>query len=198
MKKFTLFLAMALLLVTATMVKAESSSAGQDVQIDINEVALLRIVDGATDVAFTIDVADEATGGAEIEVITKENLTHYLQYTSIVATEDTTRKITVQLNSETKVPKGTVLSITPTAAAAGNENLKGILGTAVEAAVTWDEDETVSTKAKDVVTGIGSGYTGQDDADGAKIEYDLEIVDMEKLFKGTYTVKLLYTLTESE
>lgn len=198
MKKFTLFLAMALLLVTATMVKAESSSAGQDVQIDINEVALLRIVDGATDVAFTIDVADEATGGAEIEVITKENLTHYLQYTSIVTTETAKRKITVELAAEShSVPKGTILSITP-ADADNDSDAKGALGEAVANAVTWGETEGVSTPAKDVVTAIGSGYTGQGDTDGAEIEYSLAIDDMAKLFQATYTVKLLYTLTESE
>ena len=47
-----------------------------------------------------------------------------------------------------------------------------------------------------VVEGIGSGWTGTEDADGAMVVYDIIIFSAEMLVDGVVNLEVLFTLTE--
>jgi hypothetical protein len=53
----------------------------------------------------------------------------------------------------------------------------------------------ISATAKDLVTGIGTGWTGSSDTDGVKIVYGV-VFDFDKLVTSDESITVTYTLTE--
>lgn len=161
---------------------AESDTDTHDVKITVNEVAELRI-EGGGSTAVVIGAPD--TAGDSPKTTWTDKDAAYLQYTSIVQTTQT-RRITAEIKAaDNKLPDGVALKVNPTTAGCG----QGTLGTA-GGEVTLDET------ARDIVTGIGSGWTGTGGTDGVKLEYSVELTaaDLKETSVGTTTIT--YTLTE--
>lgn len=184
-KRFLLFCIAALAVLNAGTVPAESSedSDSHTVEITISEVANLRVYEGTT-VEIGIEGPDSA--GASPRIIYTNADSNYLQYSSIVL-DGQTRKITGAITGASGVPDGVVLRVTP-ATAAGYK--VGAVGSAVGTAVT------LSGTAQDIVTGIGSGYTGTADIDGVNLSYSVTLTPEDLKATGTATVEVTYTLAD--
>lgn len=186
MKKIVLLVCVATLAVlTAGTGPADSAtdSDSHDVEITVSEVANLRVYEGTT-VQVSIEGPDSAGDSPKISYTNADS--NYLQYSSVVVT-GLTRKITGAITGATTVPDGVALRVTPTTAAGNNF---GAVGSAAGTAVT------LSSTAQDIVTGIGSGYTGTLPTDGAKLIYSITLTPEDLKATGTTTVEVTYTLTE--
>jgi hypothetical protein len=178
-----MFFAGALLSMGAGQASAASATASHSIDINVNEVALLALDDTAT-LVFGIGAPTKA--GEAFSVTQPADAVKYLQYTSIVE-EGKTRKITAQLSTD--MPAGLELAIDATSA-----SKCGFLGSAIDVVL-----ETAGSI--DLVTGIGSGYTGATpDSDGVKLQYGLKTIECNDAcdvapYPGQ-PITITYTLTE--
>ena len=110
----------------------------------------------------------------------------WLNYSSIVANETKTRKVTVQI-SEGTVPSGVELKVSAAEAIGG----VGSVGSSVG-------EVTLTNSPKDLVMGIGSCYTGEGAARGHKLTYafTFQPADFNKvLFTSSIPITVTYTIT---
>lgn len=153
MKKSSLLLGLslvALILVSNLNVNAQTATGNNTLTMGIPAIALL-----ATDVAaVTLELTTSTPG----EPISGGEGTTHVQISSIVAT-GLTRKITA---SVTGVPTGTSLAVSATIPS--NANFGGTVGTGLTSV------ELTGTAA-DIVTGIGSCFTGTAADDGYTLDY---------------------------
>ncbi|MFZ5429421.1 MAG: hypothetical protein ACOZDD_04245 [Bacteroidota bacterium] len=181
MKKISLIIAS--LIFSVGMVVAQTSDtnvASHSVSVTVPEVALID-VEGGELVTFVLAAPTEAGEGFEAPA-SDNNL--WLNMTSIVE-QGKTRNITVQMNNALS----TALSLKVTATGdAGNGN--GSFGTA--------GNTLIGTAASDLITGIGSGYTGNGANNGYNLTYELVINESNyaDLYAITQTVEVTYTLTD--
>jgi hypothetical protein len=155
------------------------------VTITVEEVAELGIV--GDEVSFTVGF--DTTAGDAFKVTATNADKKFLQYTSIVSSGPT-RKITVQQTGE--LPDGVTLKVTP-AAPSGGQGTKG----SEVGSITLNDYEG-DGDAADVVTEIGSCYTGTTASDGVKLTYALtvenaDVASLKTLAQTGYTIT--YTLT---
>jgi hypothetical protein len=151
MKKITLIIAALLMVILPSLKTQAQTDAGTNVlTMGIPAIALLATTTNAIDLQLTTAVPGEAISGGEG--------TAYVQISSIVAT-GLTRKITASVDN---IPAGTTLNVS--ASIPSNGNFGGTVGTG-SALVD------LTTTAADIVTGIGSCYTGVSGNDGYKLDY---------------------------
>jgi len=190
-------LVMALALGLTGVVMAEDpdiDEAGATIGMTITETYLVDI-DG--DMPSFVITPTEA-GAAIIVAPTDEDIS-FLQYTSILGEGDDSgdlRTITVAPVEGFYVPPGLNLNITAAACAGVNgTNYDGTIGTPDDVDFTAADDDE---NAKDIVTGIGTGYTGTGAAAGLKLTYDLTIVavgGLELITATTTTIKVNFVIS---
>jgi hypothetical protein len=164
------------------------SDAGNDshqVTVTIPSVALLDIEASASKDITTAFAAPTEAG----EAITAPTMgldTKWLNYSSIVNASGTgmTRKITVE--STMPVAAGIVLGVTA-GAPTGTTGTPGMSAGPVAA---------ISTTPADVITGIGSVYTGNGTSNGSKLTYALSLGTYSALVAGNIVVNVKYTLVD--
>ncbi|MGQ9779876.1 MAG: hypothetical protein ACUVRM_08380, partial [Bacillota bacterium] len=156
--------------------EAVSDTATQSVTMTVNEIAVIDVAGGNV----TLTITAPTQGGAPPANPT--NNSTYLQYTSTVPTA-TTRKITAAFGATDAPPTGTSLKLSATVPAG--------MGTAAP-------QLTLSSTAGDLVTGIGSVYTGTGTTNGAQLNYTLSIDNFSQLVVGeSKTVTVTFTLTDA-
>lgn len=156
MKKGLLYLGMMAVtmgLVTTNTMAQDTSEAGEAVTYSLPAMKILD-VEG---VAPTLTFAAPTEAGTAIVDVTSN--TSWINYTSIIAT-GTTNKVSVVL-SGTAVPAGTTLKVVA-AAHAGTGN--GTYGTPTAVV-------TLSAIAQDLITTIGSCFTGTGNTNGHQLTY---------------------------
>lgn len=143
-----------------TNVIAQTTS-NQDLTLGIPEVTLINAVnDGGVASAVSLELTTTVAGTA----ISGGTGTTYAQLSSIVAVAET-RKISAKVSG---VPAGTALSVTTTVPS--NANFAGTIGTGTSTLELGATDV-------DIVTGIGSCYTGTAALDGYKLDYSWDAGD---------------------
>ncbi|MBT4968184.1 MAG: hypothetical protein HN704_04940 [Bacteroidetes bacterium] len=181
MKKLLLSLLL-VAIICASNLRAQTATGNNTLTMGIPAIALL---------ATTTDVTLELTTTTAGEAISGGQGTAYVQISSIVAS-GLTRKITATV---TGVPTGTALSVSAVAPSGGNSG--GTLGTGETAVSLVNSDPAV-----DIVTGIGSCFTGVSATDGYTLTYDWDsgaVGDYGTIVEvaaGTATVVL--TITEDQ
>ena len=117
--------------------------------------------------------------------------TIWLNYSSVIGSvTEPTRTVTAQISSGA-VPGGTVIKVVA-AADAGNGD--GTMGTAAS-------EVTLSGVAQNVITGIGSAYTGDGVSNGHNLTYTLDLdsgasyADLD--FDDSTTLSITYTLSDN-
>ncbi|MDF1550034.1 MAG: hypothetical protein P1P88_19570 [Bacteroidales bacterium] len=161
------------LLFASVIVLSANASFAQDtkiathlVTINIPEVALLDLefTGPATSTAITLagTAPTEAGSPMTFEDLKAKNSAIWMNYSSIVKGAASSRKVTVAVTSGS-VPTG--LKLTVLASAASSDG-KGALGAASTAL-------TLSGTGQDIVTGIGSTYTGDGPSKGHNLTYQL-------------------------
>lgn len=158
------------------------------IQVTIPEVALLDIETDATKNFSVLFTAPSDAG----EAITNpsNNTDLWLNWSSIVtdgAGTDPSRAIKVKINAT--IP-GLDIKVSPGAIASAGQGTKGtIVGSPV----------TLSTSDQDLVTAIGSCYTGNGTSSGSNLTYSFTPIaaNYGDLKKSITTVTVTYTLTDN-
>lgn len=167
---------------------AQTATAKHTVTVTMPEIALLDIVGTSgknVALGFTSPTAS-ADGTPEAGLAIAQNSTPHnkvsLVYTSLVATGKTRR---ISVKSDAALPTGLVLTLAPQAVGAEGFGAKGTaVGTAI---VITDSDQ-------DVVTGIGSCYTGRTvGSSGSELIYSVEWDGTGVV--GNPIINITYTLT---
>ncbi len=154
----------------AVIVLSANASFAQDTKvaahlltINIPQVALLdlEVETGTTDVTLAGTAPTEAGLPMTFEDATAKNATIWMNYSSIVKGV-LLRKVTVAITNGT-VPTGLKLTVLASAASTDGAGTKGTAATAL----------TLSGTLQDIVTGIGSTYTGDGANKGRNLTYQL-------------------------
>lgn len=156
MRKGLLYLGMMVAVMgfaTSNVNAQDTNEASETVTYTLPTMAILDLEGTAP--ALTFIVPTEA--GSAIEEVTSN--TSWINYTSIIAS-GTTNKVSVAL-SGAAVPAGTTLKVVA-ATHAGSGN--GTYGAPTEAV-------TLSQTAQDLITGVGSCYTGTGNTNGHQLTY---------------------------
>ena len=193
MRNFTRIVVLAGILIglgQGEMVAQDDNDDVHNVSIQVPEVALLDIeANGSKDITLGPDVPTEA--GEALDFSNETNSDLWLNYSSIVGSKsDPRRDITVQITSGT-VPASMVLSVEASTDAGAGDGTMGIPGTSI----------TLNPKAQNIITGVGSAYTGNGPSKGHLLTYKLSLDPK----KGSYasldfdqanTLGITYTLTD--
>jgi len=182
-----LFVILSVLVIFTGFLFAATDTAGSNIGVTVENIAQLAITN-VTGAAFEIEAATTEGGIPTINWTDPDG--GDLQFTS-TASDTYTRKITAQITEGSltwftlKVALGTL-----------NGNQSGSCGTNAAQTAT----AIPSASAVDLVTGIGTGWTGTEAGDGYSITYSGDIVaasaaDMDI---DTYTISVTYTITEGE
>ena len=184
MKKLALLTAIITIISVNTFaVPADKATEDHKVTISIPKVALLDL-EGSKDITLKIDGPSEA--GEAVSFANATNNDVWVNYSSI-AEGNKTRKVTVEISQD--VPSGVYLKVL---ASGYSGNGKGALGTAGSIL-------TLKTTAQDIVTKVGSCYTGDGVDNGHNLTYSLALTadaDYEKLVEGNTEITVTYTLVD--
>jgi hypothetical protein len=159
-----------------------------DITIQIPEVALLDIEpNGST---ITIGPAAPTEEGDPIDFTNATNNTLWMNYSSIIgSTTEPSRDVTVAITTGT-LPGGMELKVLAAADAGGGAGTVG----------TPTAEVTLSTTTQNIVTGVGSCYTGTGTTNGHQLTYTLSLsagnyADLD--FDDATTLTVTYTLTDN-
>ena len=164
----------------------DTNEASHGVKITIPTVALVD-VEGTDGEAGTINLTPDVTSleaGSAVDFSDATDNSLWLNYTSIIASEQDERNITAEIDGT--LPTGVSLNLSAGGVSTGNGNLGASAGTIA-----------LTTNGKNLVTGIGSGYTESGYEKGHQLTYSLDM-DNESyaaLASGTYNVTVTYTIT---
>lgn len=179
MKTFSIFLIVFAVALSGSLnLRAQTATGNNSLTMGIPAIALLATDVSAVTLQLTTSTAGEAISGGI-------GTTH-VQISSIV-TSGNTRKINA---SVTGVPAGTSLAVSATVPT--NGNFGGTVGTGLP-------DITLTASAADLVTGIGSCFTGTASDDGYVLDYEWDsgvpgsYGTIVELSGGTATVVLTLT-----
>lgn len=164
------------------------------VTINIPEVALLDLeaASGSTDVTLAGTAPTEAGLPMTFEDATAKNTSIWMNYSSIVgSTTEPLRNVSVQI-TDGAVPTGLKLTVL---AAGDAENGGGATGGA-------SAELTLSGALQNIVTGVGSAYTGDGAGNGHQLTYQLgyatdAATDYTSLdFDNSEVLTITYTLSD--
>lgn len=167
MKKLFLSLTLGILVFGVSNAQGGDSEAAQHaVSINIPEIFVLDIesATGETTAATVIDLTPNVPTdleAGEVVEFEKTDASLTLNYTSIVPSSQT-RNVTVGLDSD--LPAGIVLKVVAGAIEGGSA--VGTMGSPTSAV-------TLGATAANLITGIGTGYTGEGNANGHRLTYTL-------------------------
>ena len=163
MKLTKLFLAAVIVLTANASFAQDTNEASHTVTINIEEVALLDLEATAGTAIILKGTAPTEAGEAVTFGDDATNATIWINYSSIVgSTTEPARNVSVQI-TDGAVPAG--LKLTALASAdAGNG-----AGTMGEASAVL----TLTVDSQDIITGVGSAYTGDGATNGHKLTYQL-------------------------
>ncbi len=156
--------------------------------ISFPEVALLDIEsENGTDVEFEISSSGLEAG--EELIIHDEQDELWLNYTSLVATNGAQRSITVESSPMPEIP-GLVISLE-----AKNHAGTGGGDLGIPTASIYP-----STSPTNIITGIGSAFTGDGSANGHQLVYTLdfegEFEDLSFIEGSNTTISMTFTITD--
>jgi hypothetical protein len=187
MKKSTLLFAFAAALGINALFAQDTDEQSHNVAISIPEIAILDIeTTENADVTFALD-ANGLEAGEEF-VIDEENSDLWINYTSVVAASGNQRNITVESNSVPSID-GLTLKVV---ASAHSGNGGGTIGSPTAIV------QPSSTPAN-IITGIGSAYTGDGNTNGHNLTYHLDFngdfADL-NVSDAASTISMTYTITD--
>ena len=176
---------------TAIPEEAIDAQDDHDIVITVPEVALLDL---ETDNRRTVTIAPQAPveAGNSLDFSQAEDASLWINYSSVISREnEPSRKVAVAITSG-QVPAGTRLEVQASPAVEGS----GQLGQPVDVV-------TLSDQYQDLITGIGSAFTGNGPRYGHQLTYRLRLRndDRSTIAELDYdtgsTVTITYTLTDN-
>ena len=190
MKKLQLSIMFSLGLFSTTLLAQDTNNATHDVVIQIPEVALLDLESDTGD-AITLGPTAPTEAGEAVTFPAQDN-SIWLNYSSIVGSlSEPSRNISVQITTGV-TPAGTILSVTAGTDAGGGD---GNVGSPVEEVV-------LSNEVQDIITNIGSSYTGDGVNKGHNLLYSLNLSPEAGSyalldFDNSEAIEITYTLSDN-
>ena len=180
--------ALALLCFYTSAQAQDGSSDNHTIGITVPQVALVDL-ESATTKNIALDFAELKEAGNGLES-PNSNSDLWLNYSSILSGQEgaaTKRKITVKINAP--IP-GLDVKV-QAAASSGSGN--GTLGNAVSNPIT------LNTSDQDLITGIGSCYTGNGISNGHNLTYSMlaNYASYGQLVSKTNTITVTYTIADN-
>ena len=158
--------------------------------IAIPEVALLDLEStGSKDITLGPDAPTEA--GLALDFSNESNSDLWINYSSIVGKKsDPQRDISVQITAG-QVPAGMILSVVAGKDVGAGDGTMGTPGNTLE----------LGNKPQDIISGVGSAYTGNGPARGHQLTYSLALDSKKGVygnidFDEANTLAITYTLTD--
>ena len=187
MKKLSVIIAAVLFSFGVANAQTDRNEASHGVYITIPTVAIIDI-EGPEGESLTINLTPSYDGleaGAAVDFSTATNSDLWLNYTSIVGSQQT-RSITAAITGD--LPSGVTLKVVAGAAASTGNGAKGSPESII----------SLSSTAAPLISGIGSAYTGNGPSNGHQLTYSLEMADESyaSLVADSYSVTVTYTITE--
>lgn len=168
----------------------DNNTAIQNVVISVPEVALIDLeANGGTNIQLSPEAPLEA--GLPVDFSNQTNNGIWINYSSIVNSRtEPARNITAQITSGT-LPQGMVLSVVAAKDAGMGE---GNMGTA-EAQIN------LNNRAQNIITGVGSAYTGNGVAKGHQLTYALNLDNANTAYANldadqSTSLAITYTMTD--
>ena len=210
MKKLSLIIAAVFVFGVANAVvvpTGDTDEATHNLTVNVPLFALVDVEDDGNPITLSPGVSEEAGKPLNFNVASATNSSAYLNYTSVIGENGgnngnqygnsgkgsvTSRKVTAKINTALD---GTGVAI-KVEAAAYSGNGSGVHGSSAGAKVLK------SSEALEIVTGIGSSYTGDGENNGHKLTYSLVQVEDKNgvnygaLASGSYGVEITYTITD--
>jgi hypothetical protein len=176
MKRILVVLSLALLVAVFSF--ASQNTATQEIRIVVSPVALISVSKPVLefDISQQNLLPGEAPKLANIDGGT-------IKYTSVTP-DQMPRSITVSV-AEQAVPTGFEVGVV----VLPPDNAVGVLGASTGRVV-------LDSIPRTVISQIGTGWTGSDYEDGARVLYDLGILSHEALEIGSFEIEVLFTITE--
>jgi len=167
---------------------AQSSSGDHKLNIDIPETALIGLAeDGSTGHHFSVASPVEAGAAVDLSVPAQNN-NIWINYSSIVQANSHNRKIMAMIVGN--MPKGIHLIVE---AFRATETGKGKLGNPLGAV-------ELSSEPSEIISNIGSCYTGKGVNNGHlilyKLEFDGSLESYADFSQSTANLSVVYTLTD--
>ncbi len=187
MKKITLLSAFVSVLGIGTAFAQDNAAQSHNVAISIPEIAILDIeTTGAENVTFALD-ADGLEAGSEF-IIDEENADLWINYTSVVAASGNTRSISISADNVPEI-EGLTLKVIASAHAGNGGGTVGAPTAIV----------TPSATPADIITGIGSAFTGNGNSNGHNLTYHLDFngdfADL-NVDQAGMNIEMTYTITD--
>jgi hypothetical protein len=165
------------------------SSTGNDTEhkmiITIPEVALLAIHSENADGAEFNSIAPNIAGGS-IQFDQSNQTGNWINYSSVI-NPNHYRKITATITGE--IPPGLILKV----------NVSECRGKSMGEVGQGHRTVKLSNYPAEIISGIGSGYTGKGVENGHQVLYEIEINNKEfysKSQKNNSSVNVVFTLTD--
>ncbi|MCY1720286.1 hypothetical protein OU798_08020 [Prolixibacteraceae bacterium Z1-6] len=191
MKKLSLIIATVLVLGVAKISKAQvdSESASHGVSFEVPQIAILDI-EGGENIELNLGtIVEEAGDGIDLSGVTNDQL--WLNYTVLTGTGQNGRaqeqKIYVSIDNA--IPGINLMLKVGADEGAG----AGANGTPSNSSAIVVDDEA----STEIISGIGSSYTGDGTNKGHNLAYSLEVGDFEELVAGSHSVTVTYTFTDN-
>lgn len=167
----------------------QNNQASHKVNIEIPEVALLGLVaEESGNVKMVADAPDEAGAPVSLTEI-QQNNGIWINYSSIIRNQNHRRKVVATVQGE--MPPGMRLLV-EASEARGKGN--GMLGKSLGKVY-------LSGESTEVISDVGSCYTGKGAGNGHYLAYRLETDTKNEMFAGHMqnqtTVQVIYTLTDN-
>ncbi len=164
MKKIVLTM-LALGAISVSVNAQDNNTDNHKVKFRIPEIALLDLEYSGSSKNITLSVEAPTEAGESVVLTNATNSELWINYTSIIKTtsSDETRKVSVKTSA---TMPGLDLKVQ---AASATSDGKGTKGTAAGSALT------LTTTDQDIITGIGSCYTGNGHSKGHNLTYSLAL-----------------------
>lgn len=174
-------------IVTNSAIAQADNSESHQIEIRIQEVALIDLESNAPDF-ISLTPATPSEAGNEMDFSSAFDQNIWINYSSVTGTSEPLRKVSAYI--EGNVPDGLNLNVT---ASSYQGNGKGKLGIS-EGKVELTEQAT------DIITGIGSCYTGNGVNNGHQLVYSLDLENADSYgklnFNQSASISVTYTLTD--
>jgi hypothetical protein len=167
----------------------QNNIASHKVNVEIPEVALLTLVSSdLSQVKIEVSAPDKA-GSSVVFTGSRQNNFAWLHYSSVIRSQNHRRKISAAIQGD--IPEGFRIIVEASEASGGKGNLGKPSGKTI-----------LSQLPKEIISGIGSCFTGKGVHNGHHLSYQLENLDSPDnsmaYSTGRITVNVLYTLADHD
>jgi hypothetical protein len=155
------FAAVIVLSANAAFAQNDTDTDSHNVTINIPQIALLDL-ETLSSLDFTLGADTSSEAGLAVSFAGAVNSDTWINYTSLVSGTSTNK---VMVSLDTNVPTGLKLTVAVGADAGNGAGAKGV--------VAVGNKYTLTTASTDIITTIGSGYTGDGSGSGHNLTYQL-------------------------